>query len=220
MALEPATEALVRVAIALARRDPDALEAGLDDARRVAEAQAVEEVLLQSYLFLGFPATLDGLTRWRRRVPIPTREAASERSQEWAARGSGILERVYGNQAERLRENVRALHPALERWMVEEGYGKVLGRAGLTLVQRELAIAAQLAALGAFPQLYSHLRGALRVGATRDAVETTLGMVASRAGGREIWETWERVVARTDGGDVPTTSTDRRDRARPDPKGV
>jgi 4-carboxymuconolactone decarboxylase len=46
----------------------------------------------------------------------------------WRARGQEVCRAVYGGQYPRLRENVRDLHPDMERWMVEEGYGKVLGR--------------------------------------------------------------------------------------------
>ena len=58
--------------------------------------------------------------------------------------------------------------------MLTEGYGKVLGRPGLELEVRELCIAGLLAGLDAAPQLHSHLRGALNVGATPEEVEAAL----------------------------------------------
>jgi len=203
----------------MAQRDLVQLDEGLDEATGAVDPKAVEEVLLQSYLFLGFPAALDGLTRWRRRQPIPTQETAPETPADWEERGPDILERVYGGQAHRLRANVRALHPALERWMVLEGYGKVLGRAGLTLAQRELAISAQLAVLGPSPQLYSHLRGALRVGAKPEEIEATLAMVSSRTEGPEIWEVWDRVLARSDYGEAALPNG-AHDNVQSDSKGV
>ncbi len=58
--------------------------------------------------------------------------------------------------------------------MVVEGYGKVLGRPGLSLMMRELCIVAILAVTGASKQLYAHLRGALNVGATPADVDAAL----------------------------------------------
>jgi len=83
--------------------------------------------------------------------------------------------------------------------MVVEGYGKVLGRPGLDLATRELCIAGLLAVLQAPPQLYSHLRGALNAGASRDDVEEALELACSYLDEREsgaAWAVWDRVQAR------------------------
>ena len=62
-------------------------------------------------------------------------------------------------------------HPDLARWILEDGYGKVLSRPILSLRERELIVVAVLAALDLPLQLESHVRGALRVGATKRQVE-------------------------------------------------
>ena len=49
------------------------------------------------------------------------------RAEEWRARGESLCSTVYGANYERLLDNVRALHPALEAWMITEGYGRTLG---------------------------------------------------------------------------------------------
>ena len=85
---------------------------------------------------------------------------------------------MYGSLYEALRRNVRALHPEMDRWMVVEGYGKVLGREGVPLAVRELAIVGLLSVLDAPVQLRSHLRGALAVGASEDEVDDSLGLVS------------------------------------------
>ena len=106
---------------------------------------------------------------------------------------------MYGGQYERLRRNVRDLHPDLERWMVVEGYGKVLGRPGLDLATRELCIAALLAVLNTPRQLYSHLRGALNAGASPEEVEETLKLVFQEVPELERWDVqqiWDRVKTR------------------------
>lgn len=58
--------------------------------------------------------------------------------------------------------------------MLEEGYGKVLGRPGLALGVRELCVVATLVPQDAPAQLRSHLRGALNVGVPAGDVEEAL----------------------------------------------
>jgi 4-carboxymuconolactone decarboxylase len=213
-----AQEALVAVSAALAAGDADALEAALRRALAVAEPLAVEETLLQSYLFLGYPSALRGLGVWRRVSGLPAPAAAAgaaeqaerperpERAKrgawaEWAERGAATCRRVYSGQYDRLRDNIRALHPDMEEWMVVEGYGKVLGRPGLELATRELCIVALLAHQDAGPQLYSHLRGALHAGAPVAAVEATIELLrpALPAARREtLMQQWLAVRQRRD----------------------
>lgn len=166
-------EGLVRASAALAAGSTDQLEASLNEAERTCDPLEVEEALLQSYLFLGFPAALNAFAMWRR---ISGRAAhdvddADPDPAAWVARGESTCRRVYGGAYDGLRQNIRRLQPDLDRWMVMEGYGKVLSRPGLTLGRRECCIAAILAVKGAKPQFRSHLRGALRCGLEVDAVD-------------------------------------------------
>ena len=137
-------------------------------AARVASPTHVEELVLQSYLFCGFPRALNAAREWRRvsPTPAPTADEAEDltRTEEWRERGERTCEEVYGRMYDKLRLNVRDLHPALDSWMVLEGYGKVLSRDGLDLPRRELCIVAACAAMDQDRQLHSHLHGALNVG--------------------------------------------------------
>jgi 4-carboxymuconolactone decarboxylase len=171
-----ARRALVRVSAALAAGEADLLEAALRDAKHCAPYAEVEETLLQSYLFLGYPAALRALGAWRRVAP-DAQPAPRHDEEEWEVRGAVTCERVYGGQYARLRGNIAALHPDMERWMITEGYGKVIGRPGLDLATRELCIVALLAPQDAAPQLYSHLRGALNAGAAAADIEEALELV-------------------------------------------
>jgi len=138
----------------------------------------VDEVLLQSYLFAGFPRTLNAAGIWRELsgTPAPAGDvlASVEYAPTWTAAGEAACRTVYGPVYQTLRDNVRALHPALDTWMVVDGYGKVLSRPALGLLLRELCIVAACAASTQRPQLRSHLRGALNCGATRDDLAHTL----------------------------------------------
>lgn len=177
--MSEAERALAALAAAIAAEDGVALARAVDRAAAACDAGAVEESLLQSHLFVGFPRALEALAVWRQRSGVPAPESlAEEDGRDVAVRGQAVCATVYGGEYERLRANVKRLHPAYERWMVEDGYGKVLGRAGLSLRVRELCIVAQLAAFGAPRQLYSHLRGALNAGATDADVEAALAEAA------------------------------------------
>jgi 4-carboxymuconolactone decarboxylase len=170
--------ALIRVSALLAAGvDDDILGEQLAVAAAAAGALAVEEALLQSYLFLGYPAALRGLGVWRRLSGRAAQGPAHDEA-EWRQRGEATCAIVYGGQYERLRGNIARLHPDVERWMIVEGYGKVLGRPGLDLATRELCIVGLLAPQDAAPQLYSHLRGALNAGAAPAEVEASVQLIA------------------------------------------
>ena len=199
--MDPETGALVRLSAAVASGDPrrrsDALRAAADRAH----PRAVEEALLQSYLFLGFPAALTALAEWRDLTGLePEAPPGEEDPDEWPSRGALVCRTVYGRAYEKLRGSVRRVHPALDDWMVREGYGKVLARDGLDLAARELCIVAILAATGWEPQLHSHLRGALHAGCdpaeVAEALESGLETSASAGWSDEARSLWARVRGR------------------------
>jgi 4-carboxymuconolactone decarboxylase len=192
--------ALVRLATSLV--GDDALQAEAMTVAAALDPVGAEEVLLQSHLFLGYPASLNALSLWRRRTGRPAPPPADEPPGLWRARGEEVCRAVYAEQYPALRELMAHIHPDLDRWAVHDGYGKVLGRPGLELRARELCIAAQLAGSGATRQLHAHLRGCVHVGATVEDVEAMLAMVRDvvppeRA--READRVWERVRTRWTG---------------------
>jgi 4-carboxymuconolactone decarboxylase len=173
-----ATRHLVRIAAAVAGAAAGVTRRVMTEANGNVEGVAVDEVLLQSYLFAGFPRTLNATAIWREisgtMAPAEDVLASADRFAEWQAAGDLACRRVYGPVYQTLRDNVRALHPALDAWMLVDGYGKVLSRPALDLILRELCIVAACAASDQQPQLRSHLRGALNCGATRDHLAHTL----------------------------------------------
>lgn len=198
-ALPPGLEALVRVSGAVATGDRLRQRAALEAALEVADPATVEEVLVQSHLFVGFPGALNTLGLWRRLSGRPPPPARHDEPSSRKDRGREVCSRVYGDQYPALRRNIARLHPDMDRWMVEEGYGKVLGRSGLGLRDRELCIVALLAVGGVPVQLYSHLRGALQVGASESMVTATLEALRDLMDPEE-WsraqQVWTRVRAR------------------------
>ncbi|NOT08578.1 MAG: carboxymuconolactone decarboxylase family protein [Gemmatimonadales bacterium] len=162
----------------------------------------VEELLLQSVLMLGWPRTLNAAAIWRRvsgPTPAPGEDGTDySMAADWLERGEVVCRMVYGANYERLRQNVRAMHPSLEAWMLVEGYGRTLGRPGLDLARRELCVIAQVAVQGAERQLHSHLRGALNAGAEPSAVAEALEIVRPLLGRPEeelMTTLWNRIRA-------------------------
>lgn len=180
--LDRETAALVELALAVAlgrealltERSREAVDAGV-------APLWVDELLLQSVLMLGYPRALVAAAVWRASSGIsgPASDVSStESSAEWRSRGEATCRLIYGANYDRLRDNVRMLHPALDAWMVTEGYGRVLSRPGLDPARRELCTIAQIATLGTERQLHSHLRGALNAGAAPGVVEAVLARIA------------------------------------------
>jgi 4-carboxymuconolactone decarboxylase len=169
-ALDEGTRALVRLsAVITAGSERDVRDAMADAAQRV-RAEWVEELVLQSYLFAGFPRALNAMREWRKAsgvaAPPDDPGADLENIVQWQRDGETTCETVYGRFYERLRHNIRELHPALDAWMIVDGYGKVLSRSRLDLRRRELCVVAACAAAQQDRQLHSHLFGALHCGAS------------------------------------------------------
>ena len=202
--MDERTRALLDVSSSLARGIRGEWPDVLRRASRVAPAAEIEECVLQSYLFLGYPTTLQALTAWRDLVPEAASVEGVTTLKAWHARGEAVCATVYGGQYQRLRENVLRLHPDLEHWMLTEGYGKVLARPGLDLKTRELCIVALLSAQDSPHQLYSHLRGALNAGATNAEVEEAVMVLAGalpRERAQQTRAVWNEVKAKRTAGE-------------------
>lgn len=183
-ALDDATRRLVQVAAVVAAGTESEVRDALAGAESAVPHPWVEELLLQTYLFAGFPRSLNAFREWRRRVPVesnPMSQRPNVSVEEWESRGRETCRAVYGRMYDKLRHNIETLHPALDTWMIVEGYGKVLSRPGLDLPRRELCIVAACVASGQERQLHSHLHGALNVGVpaavVREALESLHGLV-------------------------------------------
>jgi 4-carboxymuconolactone decarboxylase len=169
--MDERTRALVALSASLARGSRGEWRDHMTRALQVCSAAEVEEAILQSYLFLGYPVALQALAVWREVVAEPASVEHAADATMWRGRGEEVCTAVYGGQYDRLRENVVRLHPDVEQWMLLEGYGKIIGRPGLDLKTRELCIIALLASQEAPHQLFSHLRGALQTGSTVSEVD-------------------------------------------------
>lgn len=200
--LDGPTLALVGLAAAIAQGEEPTIREHVDEAIAAAVPPAWgDELLLQSMLMVGWPRALVAAGLWRRRVDVPPAEPDAGLDYaahgEWTVRGEETCRLIYGDNYAKLRRNVSSLHPALDAWMITEGYGRTLARPGLDLVRRELCVIAQTAVLDTPRQLHSHLRGALNAGATAAQVEAALVVVnpfLAHDHWKAVKELWEAVL--------------------------
>lgn len=178
--------ALYSAAIALAVPAPMATAVDVCRANGISREQ-LYEIVLQSYLFLGFPRMLiaaDCLNdTWPSdAAPNASDDFSADQAQGWFDRGIGLCKVVYGDNYERLKNRVMDMAPDIFHWMIFEGYGKVLSRPGLDVVTRELAIVACLMIENRPAQLFSHMKGALNVGASAELLEQVIVDIGEAAG--------------------------------------
>lgn len=191
--VEEAT-ALARVGAAAGDGDADRLIEALD----AAEAAGVtpddlEEIVLQTYLFAGFPRAINAFYTyqgWTSREGRSRGRLVVEPDDPdlWRRRGEDLCRRVYGESFEALQKRLARLHPMLADWTLMDGYGKALSRPGPDAARREAAAVGTLVAVAAERQLVSHLVGALRTGVPRPALETAARTVAAERGREDLVE--------------------------------
>lgn len=81
---------------------------------------------------------------------------------------------IFGDQEGRILNRLTELDPDLMQYIRDFAYDTVYDRPGLDLKTRELIACALLASLGSPPELRTHLRGAMRAGATEQEVREVL----------------------------------------------
>lgn len=150
---------------------PLALQRGLSTAE-------ASEIILQTHLFAGYPRAINALFALKQAAGSIDGLEESVSPAVVQARGRDLCRRIYGSNYAPLRQNIRDLHPDLDRWMVEDGYGRVLSRPGVEVVTRELAALAALVVLDVPRQIHAHLLGARNVGASDVEIDETLYTIA------------------------------------------
>lgn len=165
----------------------------MEDARGVLTADHIEEIILQTYLFAGFPRTINAFFTWQRWAAQPENSRGhrvTERCDEalWRERGEDLCRLIYGQNFEALQRRLTRLHPELAEWTLVEGYGKVLSRDGPGPKARELAAVGALIAVDAERQLIAHLKGALHAGVQEDVLRRAALEIAAEWGRGQLVE--------------------------------
>jgi 4-carboxymuconolactone decarboxylase len=170
---------LAPLAAAAAVGDADAVDRWLDAAFAAGCSHTdVREAVLLLAPFGGFPRTLDALGHLRaaaERAGV-ARDGGLEMQDRsaHAERGRGLFGRVYGGDAAKVWTKLGDLDPELPSWVIEDAYGRVMSRGGLSEAQRERLAVVFLCALRLPNQLSGHVRGALRCGAAADEIERSI----------------------------------------------
>jgi len=166
---------------AIAGRDEAAMRLAITTAlTEGVKPRTLDEIILQSHLFLGFPAMIEAsrlfaevqpTRRVSRRLPKPY---SVSRVRGWNRDGKAKIRSIYGTAFGRLVEYINSFSPQVLTWMINDGYGQVLSRPGASFPLRELSIVATLTVTGYENQLKAHIRGALNVGVDPDLIIQTI----------------------------------------------
>ena len=98
-------------------------------------------------------------------------------------KGFKKFEEIHGPVAKATLESVKDIAPELGQFVTEFAFGDIYSRPGLDLKTRQLLTIASLTTLGTAPlQLKSHIKGALRVGCTKEEIVETLLQMSVYAG--------------------------------------
>jgi len=151
----------------------------------------VAETALQVVAYGGFPRAIEVLTHLHRARGRPAapgsgepgepgksetsgapggREPTDDPRAQDAARGRRVWDAIYKDLAQDVLATLEDLHPGLPGLVLEDAYGAILARPGLSLAERELFAVAALALMALPAPLGSHIRGALRNGSNAPAV--------------------------------------------------
>jgi 4-carboxymuconolactone decarboxylase len=175
---EPISRSLAMYSAAIAISDEGGIKDTAVKANELgAGVESIYEIMLQSYLFLGFPRMLTAAESFRSLYPnydIKVDSPAPKDFEKWKASGTEICRRVYGANYGKLKDKVISFTPEIFEWMILEGYGKVLSRQALDIKTRELAVVSCLLIENRPKQLHSHMRGALNVGVNEKLLRTVI----------------------------------------------
>ncbi|MCD1295062.1 4-carboxymuconolactone decarboxylase [Methanocella sp. CWC-04] len=97
-------------------------------------------------------------------------------------RGKEILDRINPEGIGRIINELKDIAPDMADFVIEFPYGDIYSRPGLDLKTRELVTISALVALGAIPQLRSHITGALNAGCARQEIVEVIIQMAVYAG--------------------------------------
>ncbi|MFK7742422.1 MAG: carboxymuconolactone decarboxylase family protein [Planctomycetota bacterium] len=149
----------------------------------------MEELLLQSVLFCGFPRAIDAFkvlgSAWPAASPPSGGGIAPENR---FGEGQKLFRSIYAQHDATVRTMLRGHHQELHDFVLESAYGRILARPGLDAGRRELLALAQLAALDQASQFRAHAHGARNLGVAVAALNEMVTTACSVAGiSRDRW---------------------------------
>lgn len=175
-----------RLAGAIASDDLKKVRQEIENCITTVDLEKIYEAILQSYLFCGFPAVIETLRIFNELSGGFFKDKEEFDPDNFEARGIKNCRAIYKSNYDKLILNMERFSPDLKQWMIIEGYGKVMGRAGLNLLEREFVNVAVLCTRYYENQLYSHLKGCINNGASKEEIEEVLNCLTGIAKARNI----------------------------------
>lgn len=174
---QPELDLIIKLASCASAKRFDELNKIFDDIRSEnIDPLPVYEAVLQLYLFNGFPATIVSLKVFNKYYPDFGLPAERFNIELFSDRGNHNCRLVYDKNYDKLMDNFSVLSEDLKEWMIIEGYGKVMGRKGLEMKDRELINVAILCTNYYPGQLYSHIKGAFNTGSDYETVKSVINL--------------------------------------------
>jgi len=104
------------------------------------------------------------------------------KTHHYAARGRETRERLLGSESKNDRKAADQLVPELAALSDDANWGQIWSRPGLDLRTRSLCTICALLALERFKYAYGHIRGARRIGITREELSEAVTQLTFYAG--------------------------------------
>lgn len=159
-------------------------EAGLNELQ-------MYETVLNMLPYIGYPRTLSTMMSFQKVYPNYIRERSAGKEPQptepwqdyagkvWVERGIQIQAQlgISGPGREEFIQQLTQLSPELTEWVRYDDFGRIFGRAGLSLVEREAIVIGVLIAQGA-PQIASHHRAMVHVGGSEAMIDALVEAVA------------------------------------------
>lgn len=150
------------------------------------------EAVLNLLPYIGYPRTLNTMSRFQKvytqyianrsdgKDPFPTEPWQEYACGPWVERSTDIRQQlgVGGPDAEALTKQITRLSPELAEWVAYDDFGRIFGRPGLSLLERESVVMGALIAQGA-PQIAFHYKALLRVGGDDALVDAIFAAVSA-----------------------------------------
>lgn len=152
------------------------------------------ETVLNLLPYIGYPRTLSTMISFQKVYPHYIQERSSGKEPQptepwreyagnvWGERGTRIQQQLGfgGADAGDVLKRLTLLSPELAEWVRYDDFGRIFGRPGLLLIEREAIVIGVLIAQGA-PQIASHHRAMLHVGGSKALIDSLVEAVSGIA---------------------------------------
>jgi 4-carboxymuconolactone decarboxylase len=142
------------------------------------------EAVLNLVPYVGYPRTLNTMGRFQKVYPNYVKDRSGGKELQptepwpqyavgpWVERSDNVRHQlgVGGPGAEELVNQLTSLSPELAEWARYDAFGRIFGRPGLSLLEREAVVMGAHVAQGV-PQFIVHYKALLRVGGTDALVD-------------------------------------------------